>query len=86
NIRELQHAVERAVILCDCNELTLRDFNFSPCDEKQAAAIVGFDLEHLEKTTIINCITKHRGNISKAAPELGLTRGALYRRLEKYGL
>ena len=45
-----------------------------------------FNLEYVEKTVIRKAIEKHRGNISHAARELGLTRSALYRRLEKHGL
>ena len=45
-----------------------------------------FNLDEVEKSTIRKAITKHSGNISKAAKELGLTRASLYRRLEKHGL
>ena len=86
NVRELQHAVERAIILCANNELSHQDFTFSTVETQQLPDNPQFDLEELEKTAILNCLKQCHGNISKAAPILGLTRGALYRRLEKYGL
>ncbi|MEI6455631.1 MAG: sigma-54 dependent transcriptional regulator [bacterium] len=86
NVRELQHAVERALILCTGNSLSNEDFSFTMDMPPDLPVLEIFDLDHLEKKTIIDCLKKHNGNISKAAPELGLTRGALYRRLEKYGL
>jgi len=86
NVRELRHAVERAIILCTQKVLSIDDFNFSVEEKPEASSDSTYDLDRLEKTTIVNCLKKHNGNISRAAPELGLTRGALYRRIEKYGL
>jgi len=86
NVRELQHALERATILCANNELSYSDFAFSTGEPTELPENPDFDLEKLEKITILNCLKKCHGNISMAAPILGLTRGALYRRLEKYGL
>jgi two-component system, NtrC family, response regulator HydG len=86
NIRELQHAVERAVILCDKETLSPDDFGAL---QKQAAHDPVFDhlnLERLEAWAIRRAIAKHGGNISHAAEELGLSRGALYRRMETYGI
>lgn len=87
NVRELQYAMERAVIMAENNELTENDIVFSPIEnvsnsstEKEAP----LHLETLEKDTILRVIDKHQGNITKAAKELGLTRTALYRRLNKY--
>jgi two-component system response regulator HydG len=88
NIRELQHAIERAIIMADGDELDSRDFFFlsaKPMNEKIATP-ASFNLDEVEKTTIQRVIDKNGGNISKAAKELGLTRASLYRRLEKYGL
>jgi DNA-binding NtrC family response regulator len=87
NIRELQHAIERAVIMSDSNVLQPYDF-FLTAPEKREDGVV-FDrlnLEEVEKIVIQKVIAKHSGNISRAAQELGLTRTSLYRRLEKYGL
>ncbi len=88
NIRELQHAIERAVIMSDKNTLMSEDFFFlsnsgDVSDEQRNESL---DLDEVEKSTIRKAITKHNGNISKAAKELGLTRASLYRRLEKHGL
>lgn len=87
NIRELEHSVERAVIMTDGKQLQKGDFLLtmvSGNDEKVPAA--GLNLEEVEKTVIRKALDKHDGNISHAAGELGLTRASLYRRLEKYGL
>ena len=88
NIRELQHAIERAIIMAEGNELDSRDFFFlsaKPASEK-APTTVTLNLDDMERSTIQRAIDKNGGNISKAAKELGLTRASLYRRLEKYGL
>ena len=88
NIRELQHALERAIIMSDQPELTPEDFQFLS-QGKSTRQDVGNDnlnLDEVEKTIIQKAINIHDGNISKAAEELGLTRASLYRRLEKHGL
>ncbi|MFC4873079.1 sigma-54-dependent transcriptional regulator [Negadavirga shengliensis] len=87
NIRELQHAIERAIIMAEGDELDSRDFFFlsaKPTNEKINNST--FNLDEVEKNVIQKAIDKNGGNISKAAKELGLTRASLYRRLEKYGL
>jgi DNA-binding NtrC family response regulator len=88
NIRELRHAVERAIILCDGDVLQPNDFHLhdsgKPSIDEQS--LDTFNLDDLEKWAIQKSMTRHKGNITKAADELGLTRAALYRRLEKYGL
>jgi DNA-binding NtrC family response regulator len=87
NIRELEHAVERAVIMTDEKELQKGDFLLtSVSDNEKQLPVVGLNLEEVEKTVIRKAMDKHEGNISHAAEELGLTRASLYRRLEKYGL
>ena len=88
NIRELQHSVERAVIMSESNVLEPNDFFLSNMDEKNKAEIspTTFNLEETEKMLIRKVIDKYGGNISKAAKELGLTRASLYRRIEKYDL
>ena len=85
NVRELQYIIERAVIMSDNNVLDADDVIFSPIETNNP-----FDeneetkLSTLEKNTIMRVIEKNNGNITKAARELGLTRTALYRRLNKY--
>ena len=88
NIRELQHAVERAVIMSDSNVLLPHDFFLSSPieDRSENLDLDNLNLEEAEKMLVRKVIDKHGGNISKAAKELGLTRASLYRRIEKYGL
>jgi len=87
NIRELQHALERAIIMSEENTLQPSDFLFLvQKSESNDVDFSEFDLETVEKMMIQKAISKHAGNISKAAKSLGLTRASLYRRLEKHGL
>ncbi len=87
NIRELQHAVERAVILSESNVLEPTDFFLSQPDRPEDEILTtDHNLETTEKMLIRKVIEKHGGNISKAAKELGITRASLYRRIEKYEL
>jgi DNA-binding NtrC family response regulator len=88
NIRELQHAIERAVILSNGSVLQPEDFNFTPSATKDDGHVnlEQFNLEEVEKLLIRKVLKKYNGNITQAASELGLTRSSLYRRLEKYGL
>lgn len=86
NIRELSHALERAVIMCEETELQPADFGAL---EKQSAGDFMFDhlnLGKLEEWAVRKALAKHGGNVSQAAGELGLSRGALYRRMEQYGI
>jgi two-component system, NtrC family, response regulator HydG len=92
NIRELQHAVERAVILSEGEVLQPQDFTFSAME--QVPVVLGMplasegplQLNEVEKNTILRVIERNNGNITKAAKELGITRTALYRRLEKHDI
>lgn len=87
NIRELQHAIERAVIMSENQVLQPSDFFFSiPGTKEDGLIFDNFQLDEVEKIVIRKALTKHGGNISQAAKELGLTRTSLYRRLEKYGI
>ena len=90
NVREIQHTIERGVIMSDGIEITVSDFNLSsvPIDTTNHNTD-GFDslnLSEIEKILVQKALDKYEGNISKAAKELGLTRAALYRRLEKFNL
>ncbi|WP_027003944.1 sigma-54-dependent transcriptional regulator [Hugenholtzia roseola] len=87
NVRELQHAIERAIIMSEEDTLQAGDFLFLvEQEEANDLDIQDYNLENVEKLVIQKAISKHGGNISHAAKALGLTRAALYRRLEKYGL
>ena len=88
NVRELQHAVERAVIMSEGEALQPEDFSLSAAGEAREAELQAesLNLESLEQAAVRKALSKHGGNISQAASELGLSRKALYRRIEKYGL
>jgi DNA-binding NtrC family response regulator len=86
NIRELQHAVERAVILSEgkvisSTELFLNQVRVPSTDSGRTLS-----LEEVERRYLMELIEKNKGNISRVAKELGMTRPALYRRINKYGL
>lgn len=90
NIRALRHAAERAVILAQGDRFTLADFALP----RRLDAVLppapmpddDLNLERAERQIIERALKKHNWNISLAAGELGLTRAALYRRMEKHGL
>lgn len=91
NIRELQHIIERGVIMCDNLEVNASDLNIGPPAPSAEPEEVNLDSDNLnlkdfEKLLVEKALQKYNGNISKAAKELGLTRAALYRRLEKFDL
>jgi two-component system response regulator HydG len=88
NVRELQYTIERAVIMADDDVLSAKDIIFSPIETFRSDELEPAEtkLSAVEKNTILKVIEKHSGNISKAAKELGLTRTALYRRLNKYDI
>lgn len=83
NIRELQHAIERAVIMENPESMVPID---SPIPLPPPSKTQDYNLEEVEKDLILKAISKHQGNISKAAKELGLGRTTLYRKMNKYGL
>lgn len=87
NVRELQYTIERGVIMCDGEVIRDTDLIFSPIEtgvEENDDADTRLTV--IERNTILKVIEKNNGNISKAARELGLTRTALYRRLNKYDI
>lgn len=91
NVRELQYSIERAVIMAENLTISANDILFSPIEQQESNAQIvqehtSHNLEEMERKTIKSAIDRYNGNISKAAKELGLTRAALYRRLEKYNL
>ncbi len=85
NVRELEHAVERAVILNDEEMLQASDFVLSQPLQQQAP-VKPTTLDENEKQFIKAALARNQGNITQTAKELGITRTALYRRLDKFGL
>lgn len=88
NVRELQHAVERATILCQSNSIDAQDFIFNN-DHTVASttdANESLTLDENEKNFIKKVLQRNQGNVTRTAKALGITRTALYRRLDKYGL
>ncbi len=86
NIRELRHSVERAIILSENSKLMPTDFNLQSNRSSEENELKTLNLDEMESILVRKALVKHQGNISKAAEELGLTRPALYRRMDKYGL
>ena len=86
NIRELENVMERAVIIADGAILKADDLNLTGggITEKEYAG--NFNLEQMEERLIQEALKKHKGNISLSAQDLGISRTALYRRMEKYKL
>jgi DNA-binding NtrC family response regulator len=86
NIRELQNAIERAIVLCEGNELMIDDFFIQSREKVSVENEPTMNLEEMEKAMIIKALRVNKGNVTKAALDLGLQRNGLYRRMEKYGL
>ena len=85
NVRELEHAVERAVLLCRGEEI--EPSNLSIASARPAAqSFDNMSIDEVEALLIRKVLRRCGGNISQAAEALGLSRAALYRRIEKYGL
>ena len=84
NIRELRHLIERALILSE-NDV-IEPHKFLAPQRRSKPRNTSLNLEELEKKSIIKALEIHGGNISKASKDLGITRAALYRRLEKYNI
>ncbi len=86
NVRELQHTIERAVILGDGSMLKPENFLFHATPKQKKDEEMVLNLEQLERQAIEKALRISDGNISRAAEYLGITRFALYRKLEKLGL
>lgn len=84
NIRELQHIIERAVIMSNSNVLNASDFVLNT-SESSSINKYNLNLEEVEKQTIESALKKHSFNVSAAAKELGLGRTTMYRKMTKYG-
>ncbi|WP_380783794.1 sigma-54-dependent transcriptional regulator [Sphingomonas sp. R86520] len=87
NVRALRHAAERAVILAEGAAYRSADFPLGrSAPVVEAAPVDDLNLDRVERQAIEQALKKHAFNISTAATELGLSRGTLYRRMEKHGL
>ncbi|MCU4163044.1 sigma-54-dependent transcriptional regulator [Carboxylicivirga caseinilyticus] len=87
NVREFQHIVERTVIMSESANLEESDFQLSSVQvSTEGFEFDSYNLEEIERHIIEKVLRMNRGNVSKAAADLGLTRTSLYRRLEKHGL
>ena len=89
NIRELKNIVERALLMKnpETNQLEMEDFAVNTMThESTAFTSDAKSLSDMERSVIAACIAKHNGNLSLVAKELGISRGALYRKIEKHGL
>ena len=85
NVRELEHTLERAVLMCRGREIQPADLGLN-LQRPQAQNLDELSLEAVEALLIRKALSRFQGNVSQAAEALGLSRGALYRRMEKYGI
>jgi len=86
NVRELDHAVERAVLLARGDEVGVAELALAAGSADGAAPLEQLTLDEVERELIRRALRRHDGNVSEAAKALGLSRSALYRRLERHGL
>ena len=89
NVRELSHVIERAVLMAGSSRIEQLDFSLQPAETVLPAApgaAAAQTLEQAEQAMVRNALDQCGGNIQKTAELLGLSRAALYRRLEKYGI
>jgi DNA-binding NtrC family response regulator len=89
NVRELDHTIERAVLMARGNQIEAVDLGLATSRASGQAVGQGLEemsLESVESILIRKALSRSNGNVSQAAEALGLSRGALYRRMEKYGI
>ena len=85
NVRELSHALERAVLLAQDSTIRTQDLGISATTPGEVR-LEELPLDEAERLLIHQSLERYRGNVSRAAEALGLSRSALYRRLERYGI
>jgi DNA-binding NtrC family response regulator len=85
NVRELEHTMERAVLMCRGEQVLSSDLGLG-MQRSASPNLEELSLEAVESILIRKALQRFKGNVSQAAEALGLSRGALYRRMEKYGL
>ena len=86
NIRELQHALERAVIMGESNVLVPVDFILHNKDRSTEVSPQSGKIDDIEKAAIVNALNKGYKSMDKVAEEVGLSRSTLYRKMKKFGL
>jgi DNA-binding NtrC family response regulator len=86
NVRQLDHAVERAVLMVKGEWVRSDDLGLQSGAAGPAVRLEDLTLEDVERVLIQKALARHGGNVSQAAQALGLSRSAMYRRLEKHGL
>ena len=86
NIRELQHTIEKAVIMTETDQIVANDFSFSGKTSSKNMDVDSFNLAENEKQIILRAIQKFKGNMSLTAKELGINRSTLYDKMKKYDL
>lgn len=92
NIRELKNLVERTILVCGKPVLDAADFDAQylrrdePAKAGGATSFTGMTLDEIERQTIVQALEQYKGNLSQVAVSLGISRAALYRRLEKYNI
>ncbi len=90
NIRELKNLVERTILVSGKPLLTAADFDgqyhHSEPQKASAHSLTGLTLDEIERQTILQALDRYKGNLSQVATALGISRAALYRRLEKYNI
>ncbi|MBL6447913.1 sigma-54-dependent Fis family transcriptional regulator [Fulvivirga sp. 29W222] len=86
NIRELQHAVERAVILSEGDTINSVESFISPTTSIHRVPSQAKTLDEMERDFILQSLEENNGNVTQTAKNLGITRTALYRRMNKHGI
>lgn len=92
NIRELKNLVERTILVSGKPTLDASDFDAQylrhdePVKASDASSLAGMTLDEIERQTILQALDRHKGNLSQVAMTLGISRAALYRRLEKFNI
>jgi DNA-binding NtrC family response regulator len=86
NVRELQHAVERAVLMARTGYISSDDLGLRASASGSAADLSGMTMDDAEKYIIQQALARHGGNVIQAAEALGMSRSALYRRIQQHGL
>lgn len=86
NIRELQHSMEKAVILSDTKVLDENSFSFGGNLGQQRDDFQFRTLEEMEKEMIVACMEQEKGNLTAVSKKLGITRQTLYNKFKKYGI